>query len=173
MAMAKQDPLHVLDLMVGDTLERVSAAPSGSERIDGVAMARLVTLQSDSIALVTWRDRPAAPAFEARLLTHVTGAVVGAEVALIFERGDPTRPLVLGIVQAPPGTTIPDPASGQGEHKLDAETVMVRAEREIVLRCGDASITLRRDGRVVVRGAYVETRSRGVNRIKGGSVQIN
>lgn len=32
---------------------------------------------------------------------------------------------------------------------------------------------LRRNGRVVIRGAYVETRSRGVNRIKGGSVQIN
>ena len=36
-----------------------------------------------------------------------------------------------------------------------------------------ASITLRRNGRLVVRGAYVETRAEGVNRIKGGSVKIN
>ena len=34
-------------------------------------------------------------------------------------------------------------------------------------------MTLRANGKVVIRGAYVETRARGTNRIKGGSVQIN
>jgi hypothetical protein len=32
---------------------------------------------------------------------------------------------------------------------------------------------LRKDGKVVVRGMYVETHSLGVNRIKGTSVKIN
>ena len=40
-------------------------------------------------------------------------------------------------------------------------------------RCGKASITLRRNGRVLIRGFRVETRAEAVNRIKGGSVQIN
>ena len=53
------------------------------------------------------------------------------------------------------------------------EEVDLTAEREIVLRCGKASITLRRNGRVVIRGTYVETRAEGVNRVQGGSVQIN
>ena len=56
---------------------------------------------------------------------------------------------------------------------VDGKQVVIEAADEIVLRCGEASITLRRNGRVIIRGAYVETRSRGVNRIKGGSVQIN
>jgi hypothetical protein len=56
---------------------------------------------------------------------------------------------------------------------VDGQRVELRGDDEVVLSCGEASITLRRSGRVVVRGTYVETRSKGVNRIKGGSVQIN
>src|SRR5262245_19211651 len=59
------------------------------------------------------------------------------------------------------------------EAVVDGRRVVVEAQDEIVLRCGEASVTLRRNGRIVVRGTYVETRSKGVNRIKGGTVQIN
>ena len=44
---------------------------------------------------------------------------------------------------------------------------------QIVLRCGEASITLTRAGKVLIRGAYVLSRSSGTNRIQGGSVEIN
>jgi hypothetical protein len=43
----------------------------------------------------------------------------------------------------------------------------------MVLQVGKASITLTKDGRIVIRGADVLTRSSGSNRIKGGSVSIN
>lgn len=59
------------------------------------------------------------------------------------------------------------------EALVDGKRVVIDAADEIVLRCGKASITLRRNGRVVIRGTYVETRAEGVNRVKGGSVQIN
>ena len=59
------------------------------------------------------------------------------------------------------------------EARVDGRRVELEAADEIVLRCGKASIVLRRNGRVVIRGTYVETRSRGVNRVKGGSVEIN
>jgi hypothetical protein len=49
----------------------------------------------------------------------------------------------------------------------------VTAQDEIVLECGSASVTLRRNGRVIIRGTYIETKSDGTNRIKGGQVQIN
>ena len=59
----------------------------------------------------------------------------------------------------------------------EAEAVPDRLElvarREIVLRCGNASITLTRAGKIILRGTYVLSRSSGVNKIKGGSVQIN
>jgi hypothetical protein len=59
------------------------------------------------------------------------------------------------------------------EARIDGQRVVLEARDEIVLMCGEASITLRRNGRIAIRGAQVETRARGVNRIKGGSVSIN
>jgi hypothetical protein len=69
------------------------------------------------------------------------------------------------VPRAQPSTTI--------EALVDGKRVTIEAQDEIVLRCGEASITLRRNGRIVIRGTYVETRARGVNRIRGGAVQIN
>jgi len=59
------------------------------------------------------------------------------------------------------------------EARVDGQRVVLEGKDEVVLKCGAASITLKRDGKVILRGAYVETNAKGVNRIKGGSVKIN
>ncbi|MDX2148819.1 MAG: hypothetical protein SFZ23_14995 [Planctomycetota bacterium] len=59
------------------------------------------------------------------------------------------------------------------EVHADDERVSLTARNEISIRCGRASITLTRAGKVLIKGAYVLSRSTGANRIKGGSVQIN
>ena len=56
---------------------------------------------------------------------------------------------------------------------VDDKRIEIEGQDEVVLRCGKASITLRRNGRVIIRGTYVESRSTGTNRIKGGAVLIN
>jgi hypothetical protein len=73
-----------------------------------------------------------------------------------------------------------DPAmdrSGSGtsiiEADVDGRRVRIIAKDEIVFECGQASVTLRRNGRIIIRGTYVETHSEGTNRIKGGQVRIN
>jgi hypothetical protein len=70
---------------------------------------------------------------------------------------------------------LPDTSEGMPvlEADVDGRRVRVTARDEIVLQCGSASVTLRRNGRVVIRGTYVETQSDGTNRIKGGQVRIN
>jgi hypothetical protein len=55
----------------------------------------------------------------------------------------------------------------------DGERLVVSAVHGLVLRCGKASITLSADGKIVVRGTHVVSHSSGLNRIKGGSVQVN
>lgn len=100
---------------------------------------------------------------------------------LVFENGNPALPILIGLLQTPQASAFGDllatarmPApSAQREARLDGERVVLTAAREIVLECGDASLTLRRDGKVLIRGAYVETHSKGINRIKGGAVKIN
>lgn len=102
----------------------------------------------------------------------------GQEVLLVFEAERSDRPIIVGLLRdtgshegrAEEKTL---PANEKLEAVVDGRSVVFEAKDEIVLRCGEASITLRRNGRIVVRGAYVETRSKGVNRIKGGVVRIN
>jgi hypothetical protein len=97
-------------------------------------------------------------------------------VALLFEGGDPLRPLIIGpLVRATPSGPTPTPAGRAPalEVSADGERVTLTAPRELVLHCGEASITLTRAGKILIRGAYLLSRSTGVNRIKGGSVQIN
>lgn len=92
-----------------------------------------------------------------------------------------TADVIVGLVEAPepePVASAAAPAEQPEpmpviEADVDGRRVRVTAQDEIVLECGKASITLRRNGRIIVRGTYVETRSEGTNRIKGGQVQIN
>lgn len=130
--------------------------------------------------------RLAAPLSQGELLAAMQA---GRSVVLAFENGDPALPIVIAVMQAPAAGAVPLPASGATdaatssqrdpasprviEANVDGKRVRIVAQDEIVLECGSASITLRRNGRVVVRGTYVETYSEGTNRIKGGQVRIN
>jgi hypothetical protein len=102
----------------------------------------------------------------------------GQEVLLVFEAERSDRPIIVGLFRDPEGRESrvdvkEAPADQTLEAVVDGRSVVFDAKDEIVLRCGEASITLRRNGRIVVRGTHVETRSKGVNRIKGGVVRIN
>jgi hypothetical protein len=57
--------------------------------------------------------------------------------------------------------------------EADGQRMIVSAQQQLVLRCGKASITLTKAGKVLIEGSYVLSRSTGVNRVKGGSVQLN
>ncbi len=57
--------------------------------------------------------------------------------------------------------------------RVDGKRVLIEGQEEVVLMCGDSSITLTKAGKIVIRGKYLLSRSSGVNRILGGSVQVN
>ena len=94
-------------------------------------------------------------------------------VVLTFEHGDLGRPIVLGLLQPTAELRLRPTEGDPLQVEVDGERREVEASKEIVLRCGHASITLRANGRVLIRGVYVETRALGTNRVKGGNVQIN
>ena len=57
--------------------------------------------------------------------------------------------------------------------QVDGKRVVIEGQEEIVLSCGESSITLTKAGKILIRGKYLVSRSSGVNRILGGSVQVN
>ncbi|CAH0126993.1 hypothetical protein E3Z27_14375 [Pseudomonas mediterranea] len=144
-----------------------AATTSTPMRVEGVVIGVLLDVPKMDAPVVAFPGCPGETGLAARTTTPLNREDIGAQVALMFEAGDPARPLVIGRIQR-----LEEPATPVLAH-LDGERLEFTAEREIVLRCGKASITLTRAGKVIIQGAYLSSRSSGVNRIKGGSVQIN
>jgi hypothetical protein len=97
------------------------------------------------------------------------------EALLVFEGDDRRAPILVGFLEDLPGRDRRPRKAGklELEARVDGRRVVLRGEEEIVLRCGAASITLLRDGRVIVRGTEVRSHARGRSRITGGSIQLN
>lgn len=132
----------------------------------GVIVARLVGISDEGPILV---QLPAATApTSARTTVELSSSDVGSEVVVAFDAGDERRPIILGRLQS--GAQAP---TQKMKLSADGQSLLLEADQEIMLRCGRSSITLTRAGKVLIRGAYLLSRSSGVNRIKGGSVQIN
>ena len=92
------------------------------------------------------------------LLLASAGTVSDGMLVLTLQVG--TTRIIIGRVQDRQALGQPD--------RLE-----LSAAAELVLSCGAASLTLTKAGKAILAGEYVLSRAKGVNKIKGGSVQIN
>jgi hypothetical protein len=165
---------------LGNDLAQLLASPvesgesvSHRTRIFGVVVGTLVGFaENGARPLVTYTDQPGSAALVARATIDLHGAHVGRPAVLMFEEGDPHRPIVLGCLVDESTLGLPE-ISDQIHLEADGQRLVVAAKERIVLRCGKASITLTKEGKLILQGEYVSSQSSGVLRIKGGSVQIN
>jgi hypothetical protein len=102
----------------------------------------------------------------------------GIPVLLLFENGDPTLPIIIGIIHDTLYPVIPHEEatfSMQRPHDiiLDGKKKVLEAEEEIMLRCGKSSLILRKDGKIIVKGTQIVSRAAGTHKIRGASVRIN
>ena len=141
-------------------------------QFSGVVIGLLVGYKDEQTPLVAFPGNPDENAMPARSTVLLGDEQIGKEVALLFEGGDPRRPILIGPIQHP-GQSRDDASADASSAEIDGERIVLAAKKEILFKCGKASITLTKAGKVLIRGAYVLNRSSGVNRIKGGSVQIN
>ena len=51
--------------------------------------------------------------------------------------------------------------------------VTIEAQESVTLKCGDSSVDLRADGKLMIRGEDVLVRAKGTQRIRAGTVSIN
>jgi hypothetical protein len=160
MKMGSREPVLEL-LLAGDE----SVSPMGGH--GGVAIGIITGFDAAGRPLVALSGAPPDEGKPARSTVPLRRGQLGVEVVLAFEGGDTERPVIMGLLV--------EPGRGPGdlEAEVDGETLVLSAKREIVLRCGKASITLTKAGKILLRGAYLLSRSSGVHRIKGASVQIN
>ncbi len=101
----------------------------------------------------------------------------GREVLVVFDGGCADRPIIVGLLEHEA-----DEAATMVRRRTNSEPpsahppkerVLIEALAELVLKCGAGSITLREDGKIVLRGTHLLSRASGPIRIKGGHVEIN
>ena len=156
------------------------------ELIEGVRVGKIITVDESGQAFVDFPGNMQGP-ISARFTNSIKPGMLqkavsaDLDVLLVFENNDPELPIIIDTLyslvdEIADASTIALETKGSKEIKdvtADGKRVTFDAKEEIVLRCGKASITLTKAGKVLIRGAYLLNRSSGVNRIKGGSVQIN
>lgn len=140
----------------------------GTANAAGCVIGRFLGLSMKGLPLVDYEGNPVTPlGSEARAacaeFMRPEGLTAGRELVLQFERGDPARPIVVGLIQPP---AIDVRADGGAALRLVAE-------RRLELVCGKASIVLSADGKIVVKGTHLVSRSSGPNKIRGATVDIN
>ena len=173
------DTLDTLDIEAEvehlDLLKPLLRAPLSAKprKLAAAEVGELMALDTAcGTAWVRVAATPNANAVVARSTVDLHGAHIGREVLLNFIGGDASRPVIVGVFADAAGW--PD-AQTPNTVQVDADgaRLIVGAKDQLVLRCGKASITLTKAGKVLIEGSYVSSRSLGVNRTKGGSIQLN
>jgi hypothetical protein len=154
--------MHVMRIVEGKSRSDTISSPA-TDCATSVITATLLAFDVDGGIRVALPGDQTVPALSAISLSEND---IGRRVMLAIglRPGDP--PVITGRCEAKPGSPVI-------RTKVDGDRVVIQAEREIELRCGDASIVLTRAGKILLRGNFVLSHSRGMHRIRGASVHIN
>ncbi len=143
-----------------------AAIEEPTQHVEGVVIGRFLGFDGET-PLVVFPGNPAELALRARTLAALDPAMIGAEVAVLFEAGDPRRPLVVGRIVHPARQAPALEVIGDG----NAMTIACR--ERIELRCGKASIVLEKNGHITIRGSQLTSQATGTNWIRGAAVHLN
>lgn len=154
-----------------------------------IVIGTLAGIDNQGQPLVDFPENPSGRPLAAMSTLGITAIHVGRSVALLFANGDPQRPVIMGLIhsplhdlivaydaaplQAPPEEQPTPPALHVDDITIDGKRIVLEGKEEVVIKCGEASITLTKAGKILIRGHYLLNRASGMNRIMGGSVQVN
>ncbi len=144
---------------------------------------RIVSIGADGKILVQFKNRPVT---QAKFLSGSLKKEIEIhqlsrqQVLMVFEEGDPDKPIIIGLMEESlyqlfelDKKIISKEKSMQPEAEIDGERVILEATKEIQLKCGKSSITLTKEGRIIIKGIDIVTRSLSVNKVKGSCVKLN
>jgi hypothetical protein len=87
--------------------------------------------------------------------------LVEGDRVLVWTAPEPERGVVLGRILSP------------SNPRPEVDEIVIKARKNLTIECGEGSITLRGDGKVLIKGKDLVSRAQRMNRIKGGSVALN
>jgi len=163
--------LETTDMLLPLILRQSANVPSSSRPL--VVVGELIALTDHGRRpLVVYPGQDGSAAVPARSTVDLQDSQIGKHVLLLFESNENPNPIVIGVLREGDAW----PAANEPAHvevQADGERMIISAKKQLVLCCGQARITLTQEGKVLIEGTYVSSRSSGLHRIKGGAVQIN
>ena len=102
----------------------------------------------------------------------------GLEVALLFENGDLTKPMIISarghLIQKILQETMKEELKKIPLNVLfNGHHIELDARKDLVLRSGQGKITITNKGVIRIEGVDIEIVSHGENRIKGSRIELN
>ncbi len=145
-------------------LEEILATSSPGVRRVGLVIGRFCGRDEAGAPLVDFPGNPLSSPLPARSTVALSDSDAGRPLALLFEDGQLRLPVVVGVLQ---------PDAPAATATVDGREVVLEGKERVELRCGKAKIVLTKDGKVLVKGTDILSRSEGPNRLKGASIQLN
>lgn len=145
-------------------LDIVTQKTEAKSNIQGIVSGAITHITDDMEVYVEFNGNITGEPVAAKSILELTKQDVDEEVILMFENESVHKPVIMGKVKK----TCKDL-----KIEVDGKIKKITAKEELYLQCGDSSILLRKDGKVVIKGKDIISRARKNNKIKGGSIQLN
>ncbi|MCG8610383.1 MAG: DUF6484 domain-containing protein [Pseudomonadales bacterium] len=155
----------------------------------GVVVGKIAGFR-DGLALVSY-DRHTLSTPQAAISTvELHPDLAGREVAISFASNRGQQPIIMGVIssrldQVLENTTSvgllsdhSNSAGGRNENsppevRVNGDKLELSAASEITITCGKSSISMNKEGKILIRGEHILSRAAGAHRIKGGAIQLN
>lgn len=136
-----------------------------------VIQGKVLVIHNDGVVLVGCEHEKSEKTLCDVLQTSEASSLLltsGDTVLVWLPESDEERGVVLGRI-GPSRAPVVEP-----EKKQDTpDELVIEAKKNLTFKCGNGSITLRKDGKILIKGKDLVSRAKRMNRIKGGSVAIN
>lgn len=162
---------------MGKIAEFEDTAIAQSESTE-IVIGNLISVREGQ-PIVDFPDNPRSQPILAIATCQLDARHIGRQVALLFAQRDMAQPIVIGVVRDHAQSQLISAASvPQFTHNLvasgaTAHDVVFKSTGQMVFQCGQSSLSLTEQGRIIMRGTHIASYSDGVNRIRGAMVEVN
>jgi len=167
-----------------------SSAPSSNEltRQGSLLVGKVVSINDHGNPMIAYDEITLNQPAEALTTVPLNRDAIGKDIAISFAQNNGGMAIVMGVIRRPLDDVLAlqseqadevinsaqtDESTGKPEIIVDGNKLEISASEEITLRCGKASITLNKNGKILIKGEHMLNRTSGSYKIKSGSIQLN
>jgi len=160
---------------------------------DSLLIGKVVSINDYGNPMIAYNEITKDFPIEALTTVPINASSVGKDVAVSFAQNQGGVPIIMGVIRR----ILDDVMSQQAETVMpiaqqldqtdqpindginrpeivvDGSKLEISAADEITLRCGKSSITLNKNGKILIKGDHMLNRTSGSYKIKSGSIQLN